>query len=674
MSLRTKIITTTAVPLMLLIAFGVLLFSDKHATLIEMRKTVKAAEVSNAISELVHESQKERGLSAGHYGSPNDSFIAKLRSQRSLVDQRREELESVLSETGLNADDVLAAFDRAVENRQKVTKRSIPLGQALGTITDAHHAGFKWTLSTAGNGSQSQLAYAQIGHTLIEEMKDFLGIQRAVLSNTFAAGSFQGENYEKLRILVAEVGLLKDHIQALSPPQVVDSLNEVFNSRDFEEMSRLVDLAISKHAEGGFNQDSAVWFQVATNVIDQIAEVKKQSSEYVLATALDSRNESQSAEFGIGAVVVASIGGMAVFSFWAITSTIRPLSRVKNMLNAVAAGDADLSTRISLGRKDELGQLADSVDAIFERLYTAAKQMESAGEHMMGTTTMLVESTTTSQELVSEQRNTINTISASAEELGQTAEIVSQRAADASTEAKSSQSIAEEGGRTIREAIEGIERLGESVRKSSAIVNSLGDRAESIGEIISVINDIADQTNLLALNAAIEAARAGEHGRGFAVVADEVRKLAERTVTATAEIESSITQIQDETKAVVQAMDAGRATAEEGSELAGKAQQNLGDIIQTFKGVLQLTESISVSAREQYEVSTSVSKQMVEMSQRGEEVADGATSAAESATQVMGAASQVSAVIAKLGSNASDRRVSRQDPPDGIDRRINMME
>ena len=500
-------------------------------------------------------------------------------------------------------------------------------------------------------------------------MKDLLGIQRAMLANTFARDGFGPGNYERLHNLVSNVDLLYKRVLNISPEPVTEMLSEAMGSDDFRAAERFVNLALSKHAEGGFGQDPSEWFATSTTLIDRVAEVEAASTEFIREGAAGGYASSTRREIVIGTTVGGAILGMAAFCFWVVRSTIRPIGHVHRRLEAVADGDADLSTRIDLGRSDELGKLAGAVDRIFERLYVAAKQMEAAGGHMMTTTRQLCDSTSNSRDLVDQQRNTIQSIATRAEELGRTAEKVAEQATNANREAGASREIAEEGGRTIQEAIEGIQSLGAAVRESSEKVNLLGERAEQIGAVIAVINDIADQTNLLALNAAIKAARAGEHGRGFAVVADEVRKLAERTVTATGEIEGSISEIQGDTRAVVDAMDHGREAAETGSELAGKAQENLDRIIETFQGVLGLTESITTSAGEQRDVSTSVSRQMLEIAQRGEEVAGSAAAASESSEQVMAAASDVQSVIHKLGTNTGERRQRRGTAPGGVERR-----
>ena len=166
---------------------------------------------------------------------------------------------------------------------------------------------------------------------------------------------------------------------------------------------------------------------------------------------------------------------------------------------------------------------------------------------------------------------------------------------------------AKEGGKVVVETINGINRIANVVSESAGTIQKLGNSSNQIGEIIQVIDEIADQTNLLALNAAIEAARAGEQGRGFAVVADEVRKLAERTTKATQEIAQMIKKIQDDTIGAVQAIEMGTSEAEKGKELAQKAGNSLNDIIDNFERVSNIINQLAVATEEQSSTSEQIS-------------------------------------------------------------------
>jgi methyl-accepting chemotaxis protein len=207
----------------------------------------------------------------------------------------------------------------------------------------------------------------------------------------------------------------------------------------------------------------------------------------------------------------------------------------------------------------------------------------------------------------------------------------SKNASVAAETAKLARVSAEQGGKVVDDTVEGMKRIAGVVNKSAETVKELGKSSDQIGEIIGVIDDIADQTNLLALNAAIEAARAGEQGRGFAVVADEVRKLAERTTKATKEIAGMIKKIQSDTSGAVQSMEEGTNEVERGIELADKAGSSLKEIVGVSQKVTDMVTQIAAASEEQSSASEQISKNVEAISKVTGETAQGTQQIARAA-------------------------------------------
>jgi methyl-accepting chemotaxis protein len=190
---------------------------------------------------------------------------------------------------------------------------------------------------------------------------------------------------------------------------------------------------------------------------------------------------------------------------------------------------------------------------------------------------------------------------------------VTRNTAIAAKSAEEANRLADEGGAIVQKTIEGMKRISVSVNDAACIIENLGKKSEQIGQITQVIDDIAGQTNLLALNAAIEAARAGEHGRGFAVVADEVRKLAEKTTAATREINEMIKNIQSETGQAVESMQSATRDVTEGAELANNASEALNKIMTSVNNVMELVRQIAVAAQQQSSTGEDVSSELQEI-------------------------------------------------------------
>ncbi|MCR4286819.1 MAG: methyl-accepting chemotaxis protein [Deltaproteobacteria bacterium] len=323
-------------------------------------------------------------------------------------------------------------------------------------------------------------------------------------------------------------------------------------------------------------------------------------------------------------LVVISIiisAAIALIFMWSTNKlVIKPIIRIKETVEDFASGDLTKRAEVKIsfmGKElnDEISSLGDSVDAmatqmsgLIGRIADSANQLASASEQLSASSTQISEG-------ANKQSNQTTQVATAMEEMNATVIEVAKNSQQVAESAKSAQDIAGNGGDVVRQAIQAMQEVAESTSVTADTIKRLGKSSEEIGTIVSVINDIADQTNLLALNAAIEAARAGEQGRGFAVVADEVRKLAERTTKATKEISGMIRSIQDETTHAVSAMADGTAKVENGVRLANEAGDSLGKIVVGVQSVSDMIAHIATSTEEQSATTDEISKNMDSISE-----------------------------------------------------------
>jgi methyl-accepting chemotaxis protein len=311
-------------------------------------------------------------------------------------------------------------------------------------------------------------------------------------------------------------------------------------------------------------------------------------------------------------------------------------------------GDGDLTFRMSGDFKGNFKSYKDKINFLGESLENiigeVAKVIAATSNATNDITTSIAEMAAGSEE----QSRQTSEVASAVEEMTRTILDTSANSSAASDAAKKAGDIAKDGGKVVNETIEGMIRIADVVKKSAVTVQALGNSSDQIGEIIQVIDDIADQTNLLALNAAIEAARAGEHGRGFAVVADEVRKLAERTTKATKEIANMIKQIQRDTSGAVNSMEEGTGEVEKGKSLADRAGDSLKEIIKGSEEVVDISIQVAAASEEQSSAAEQISKNIDAISSVTQQSSAGLQQIAKTAEDLIHLTSNLESVISKI--------------------------
>ncbi|KAF0214716.1 MAG: methyl-accepting chemotaxis, partial [Ignavibacteria bacterium] len=299
-------------------------------------------------------------------------------------------------------------------------------------------------------------------------------------------------------------------------------------------------------------------------------------------------------------------------------------------MDKFASGDLTVSITAS-NENDVIGKLFSGFNKVVTNLKSIILNLTDAVQATASASNQISSSTEELAAGAQEQSAQTGEIAGAVNQMSATIIQTTRHAAEASENAKEAGTVAKEGGKAVEDTINGMGRIANVVSRAAQVVQELGKGSEQIGEIVQVIDDIADQTNLLALNAAIEAARAGEQGRGFAVVADEVRKLAERTTKATKEIAVMIKRIQNDTKEAVVSMNEGTKEVEVGKELAEKAGGSLRQIIGSSGKVVDIITQVAAASEEQSSAAEQISKNIESISNVTHEAASGTQQIARAA-------------------------------------------
>ncbi len=396
-------------------------------------------------------------------------------------------------------------------------------------------------------------------------------------------------------------------------------------------------------------------------------------------------NEIRSAIFWIGLVM---LGIAILLSFFMARTIVRPVHKLVGVADSVAVGD--VAVDVDVHSNDEVGALADSFRSMIAYLREMAGAAEQIAQNDLTTqvnprsekdllgnafrtmihnlTGVIRQLADNARELVSaateisssseqmsrgakDQAQQVEQVSTAIEEMSATILETSKNGSNASEAAHKASETAGTGGEVVGQTIQGMQSIAEVVRQSADSIGKLANSAQQIGEITKVIDDIADQTNLLALNAAIEAARAGEQGRGFAVVADEVRKLAERSGKATGEITEMVKGIQAETAEAVQSMETGISQVEKGRELADQAGNSLTEIVSMSQRVMDMINQVAVASEQQSAAAEQISKNVEHIATVTKESAQGAEQSATAAEQLNRQAEGLQVMVSKFKVN-----------------------
>ncbi|MCX8027565.1 MAG: methyl-accepting chemotaxis protein [Thermodesulfovibrionales bacterium] len=318
-------------------------------------------------------------------------------------------------------------------------------------------------------------------------------------------------------------------------------------------------------------------------------------------------------------LVLLNITILIIIWFLVKKKVITPLQNLTNDVNKIAKGD--LTLKISYGSKgDEIHALSSSMQTMINAFNSMINKILSSAKNVVSSVDVLKERANKTTQGAQNQSSQATQIATAAEEMSQTITDIARNASTASESSEIAMKFADEGKKVSDGAIDSVNSVYNSTIQLASMIEKLNNRASEIGDIVTVIKDIADQTNLLALNAAIEAARAGEQGRGFAVVADEVRKLAERTIKATAEITEKINAVQSESQQTMTSMQGASEEVTKATDFIKKVGDALNEIVDSVQKVRDQIMQIATAVDEQSAASEEVAKNIEKTSNIAKEM------------------------------------------------------
>lgn len=386
---------------------------------------------------------------------------------------------------------------------------------------------------------------------------------------------------------------------------------------------------------------------------EMLSLVNKASKASAVSISIkqEALSSAQEAEEGMDIMLWVLVGAITVMLLVAFNTYVvitEPISHLIHRIRDIAEGEGDLTTQLNESSRNEFGELAHWFNAFVGKLRDLIIKVKDSTDHVAESSNHMLQSTERTNAGVMKQRTQTEQVVTAMQQMSSTVEEISRNASEAEMAAKHANDDSKTGQQEVAQTIASINTLASEIERAAIIVKEFESDSTNIGGVLDVIKGIAEQTNLLALNAAIEAARAGEQGRGFAVVADEVRSLANRTQESTAEIQSIIERLQVGAEKVVQVMDAGQKCGQETVEQASRAGASLGSITSAVATITDLNSQNACSTEEQSAVASHISQSMMAIGQAVEETAGEAANTATRSEELSRMANELQGLISQF--------------------------
>jgi methyl-accepting chemotaxis protein len=595
----------------------------------------------NAAS-LVHELQKERGMSAGYLGSKGNKFRQKLAVQRNLVDEKlgayrqfTDQYEDDFSDglkTSINS--ILNNLSQLTKIRSQVDKLTISLPDALGFYTARNKSLINQPLALIEVLDTNGLVQGLIASYNLMQVKEKSGIERAVLTNILAGESFSEQNKKRVYTLIAQQDSYQDAFVKSMPNNADWSAryNSFENSAENLNIIKLRKQVLSDALNGEYSVEPEEWFDAATGRIGKLKTLESNGIKHMH----DDINGIYASAISLISFELVFLAMVLLLTYLVFMSIVNMGSQAKAIRNTITEirQNHDLTLRISVLSQDHLGKSAAAFNQLLEVIRGDFVIIAQTAYEAVSSTHDTIVSVVDSDSNIEKQQLATSSASAAVEEISVGVADIGKQIKESANSVSSVVRECDEGRTTVHNALSSIQSVAAEVDNLNGVIGTLNEGVVNISSVLVVIQSVADQTNLLALNAAIEAARAGEQGRGFAVVADEVRALAKRVHSSTEEIAIIIAALQTDSKQAMIAIADGQEKSQQAVKLSSAIDQAFSQILNSIQNIEQMSTSISESTQQQSAVAQEVSLNVNEIETMSNKNMQGAQEIGKSASKL----------------------------------------
>ncbi len=633
---KQKLLLLVLVPLLSCLYFSVNSFFttlSERENLANIEQLLSLTVVNNA---LVHELQKERGLTAVFLGTRDTKYLKNLNVQKIKTSSAYSKVTAQLSHFNSKnlqitniITDITQSLQQLKQIRDQVKDRSISPANAIGYYTNLnseilHLTGLFIRMSPKATVPLTIAYYSFL------EAKERAGIERAVVSTGLANNKFTSKAYQKFTNLNAKQDTYLELFTLNSPKSIKRSYEQTLKTRAVKDVLKIRKKVKEVGEQGPFNIAATFWFTQVTQKIDLLKNIENELASTFISKIKKLHNSHTNKVIFTLTIALLAITITTLVAGIILKNLIFQLKQLSITLTKVKENH-DLSVRAKVLGNDELGNLAVNLNATLASFSGAIVQIGHSSIELSSSAKQSATSVKQNTINLQQQQNETTLVATAVEEMSLSVKEVARNTNAAMTATQEVNERALHSQSVVEKSLITVNELVEAVDKVSAIISGLHNTSSTISSVIDVIKGIAEQTNLLALNAAIEAARAGEQGRGFSVVADEVRTLAQRTQESTIEIESIIHQIQGEANTANSVVECTRQKASDTASSARHIEQSLVRVVTSIADINLMVEQIATAAEQQVNVTQEINCSICDIDNKSQLVSQGAVEVSETA-------------------------------------------